>query len=66
MDSDRGHQLALSAKKSSHYHFTGAFTWTVAVAISWPGQHNRVAMDTKGAGHCIEDTVHGQQLARSA
>jgi hypothetical protein len=49
MDSGRGHQLAKSANKS-HGHYKGDLTWAMAVAISWPGQHNREAMDTKGAG----------------
>ncbi len=34
--------------------YTGVFTWTAAVAISWPGQQNRAAMAT------LKETLHGQ------
>ncbi len=46
MDNGHGHQLAKSAKQSSSGHYKGGFTWTMAVAISWPGQHQGVAIAT--------------------
>jgi hypothetical protein len=54
MDSGRCHQLAKSLLKSSHCHYKGEFTWIVAVAISWPGQHYRVSLAT------IKEPLHGQ------
>ncbi len=53
MDNGRGHQLAKSVLGSSYCHCKGVFTWTVAVAISWPGLHNTVAMAT------IKVSLHG-------
>jgi hypothetical protein len=41
MDSGRGHQLAKSALESSYFHYKCVFTWTLAVAISWPGQQKK-------------------------
>ncbi len=54
MANGRGHQLAKSALESSHYYCKGDFTWTVAVAISGPSQHQRVVIAIKKV------SLHGQ------
>ncbi len=54
MDSGHDHQLAKSVLGSSHCHYKGVFTWTMAVAISWPGQQNRAVRAT------IKDNLHEQ------
>jgi hypothetical protein len=44
----------VSKIQSSNDHYKGDFTWTMAMAISWPSQQNRAAVAT------IKEALHGQ------
>jgi hypothetical protein len=63
MDNGRGHQQARSTKKSSNGHQKGHFTWTVTVAISWPGQQKEQQWPPERTLYM--DNGRGHQQARS-